>query len=217
MKRCLLFSIIFCALAHFPAGAQTRVPQYLKTGKLYTPPPPVHNASPYYKNTTFTRGTVFYDGVKYENQSLAYDVSSDKLVLEDVQYIEVVQPLVGYFTIRQDTLIYKPDATGGIPKGYYEQIHRSAHTSGLARHTKYLKEAMRGTVLERSYEPTVRYYVLLPGLDNYKDIRSEKVLLNMNKDFKKEAKAWLRSRSLRYKSQPKETIRAFLEFYETRI
>lgn len=158
-----------------------------------------------------------YDGVRYENKSLAYDITSDKLVLEDGAYIQVVKNFVNYFVIKEDTLIYKPTAAGGIPSGYYEKIFSSEKISGIARHTKYLKEVMRGTILERAYEPTTRYYVLLPNLSHFRDIRNEKELLNINKDFKKEARAHLRTLALKYRSHPKETLRAYLEFYETRI
>ncbi|MDT4874110.1 hypothetical protein FQZ97_1093920 [compost metagenome] len=76
---------------------------------------------------------------------------------------------------------------------------------------------MRGTVMERNYQETIRYYVLMAGSENYKDLRSEKDLLDLNKDLKKEAKALVRSRSLKFKKQPKETIQTVLQFYETHI
>lgn len=194
---------------------QGTVPQYVKSGKIYSPPPRVSNSSPYYKNMVFTRGTIVYDKVKYENQMLSYDVSSDQLVLEDVNYIRVVKNLVDYFTVNGDTVIY--NTAGGLPPGYYEQIYTSSRTPALARHSKYLKEVMRGTVMERAYEETIRYYVRIPGSENYKDLRNEKDLLNINKELKKEAKTLLRHRSLQFKTRPKEAIQAVLQFYETQI
>lgn len=199
------------------ATAQNTLPQYVKSGKIYSPPPRVSNSSPYFKNMVFTQGSIVYDRVKYENQSLIYDVASDKLVVEDVNYINVVKNLVDYFAVNGDTVIYKADNAGGIPEGYYERIYHSDSTSGVARHSKYLKEVMRGTAMERAYQETIRYYVLWPGVENYIDLRNEKDLLNLNKGLKKEARALLRSRSLKFKTQPKETIQAVLQFYETRI
>ncbi|MCD8539380.1 MAG: hypothetical protein LRY55_06155 [Leadbetterella sp.] len=166
---------------------------------------------------TFTPGTIAYDRVKYENLVLAYDVSSDKLVLEHVNYLEVVKNLVDYFTVNGDTIIYKSTAAGGIPAGYYEKIYGSDSSFSVAKHSKYLKEVMRGTVMERGYEETVRYYVYMPGMESYLDVKKESDLLNLSKDLKKEAKALLRSRSLKFKRQPKETIQTVLHFYETRL
>ncbi len=202
---------------HPPAAAQDTSPQYVKSGKLYSPPPRISNSSPYFKNMAFTRGTIVYDKVKYENQMLAYDVSSDRLVLEDVNYIQVIKNLVDYFTINGDTLFYKADHTGGIPAGYYERLYSSHKTSAVAKHSKYLKEVMRGTVMERNYQETIRYYVAVPGSESYRDLRSEKDLLNIHKNLKKEAKALLRSRSLKFKTRPKDTIQTVLQFYEAHI
>lgn len=217
MKYYILYFILFCCLIYLPVTAQNTSPQYVKSGKFYSPPPRISNSSPYFKNTAFTRGTIVYDKVKYENQMLAYDVSSDKLVLEDVNYIEVVKKLVDYFTINGDTLFYKGDHAGGIPAGYYERIYGSDKIPAVAKHSKYLKEVMRGTLMERNYQETIRYYVAVPGSENYRDIRSEKDLLNINRDFKKEAKALLRSRSLKFKTRPKDTIQTVLQFYEVHI
>lgn len=217
MKFFVLFCVLLGTLMHQQVAAQNTSPQYVKSGKIYRPPTRVSNSSPYFKNMTFAWGTIVYDKVKYENLTLAYDVSSDKLVLEDVTYIHVVKNLVDYFTVNGDTIVYKPTPSGDIPGGYYEKIYSSNKASGLAKHSKYLKEVMRGTMMERAYEETIRYYVLAPGLDNYKDLRREKDLLNLHKDLKKEAKALLRSRSLQFKKQPKETVQTILQFYETRI
>ncbi len=217
MKFFVLFCILLGILVHQEVTAQNTSPQYVKSGKIYHAPPRVSNASPYFKNMSFTRGTIVYDRVKYENLMLVYDVSSDKLVLEDVNYIHVVKNLVDYFTVNGDTIIYKSNSAGGVPAGYYEKIYSSDRASCVARHSKYLKEIMRGTTMERTYQETIRYYVLVPGLQNYKDLKSEKDLLNVNRDLKKDAKALLRSRSLSFKKRPKETIQTVLQFYETRI
>lgn len=217
MKRCIPYFVSFCILLHLQVTAQTTAPEYVKSGKIYSPPSWVSNSSPYYKGLAFTRGTIVYDGVRYEDQTLAYDISSDKLVLEDVNYIQVIKILVDYFTVNGDTVIYKGNSNGGIPAGYYERIYLSDSTSAVAKHSKYLKEVMRGTVMERNYQETIRYYVLMTGSENYKDLRSEKDLLDLNKDLKKEAKALVRSRSLKFKKQPKETIQTVLQFYETHI
>lgn len=217
MKFFVLFCVLLGTLIHQQVTAQNTSPQYVRSGKIYHPPPRVSNSSPYYKNMTYMQGTIVYDKVKYENQTLIYDVASDKLVLEDVNYIHVVRNLVDYFTVNGDTIVCKPDPSGGIPAGYYEKIYHSDKASGLARHSKYLKEVMRGTMMERTYQESIRYYVLVPGLQNYKDLKSEKDLLNVNRDLKKEAKVLLRSRSLSFKKQPKETIQTVLQFYETRI
>lgn len=217
MKLFTLYLVLLCTFTQAQVVAQNTLPQYVKTGKIYQPPPKIINSSPYFKNTGFTKGTIVYDKVKYENQTLIYDVTSDKLVVEDANYINVVKNLVDYFSVNGDTIIYKADNAGGIPEGYYERVYSSDSTSGVARHSKYLKEVMRGTLMERVYQETVRYYVLWPGSENYKDLRNEKDLLNLNKNLKKEAKTLLRSQSLKFKTRPKETIQTVLQFYETRI
>lgn len=217
MKLFILYFVLLCTFMQAQVVAQNTLPQYVKTGKIYHSPPRVINSSPYFKNTGFTKGTIVYDKVKYENQTLLYDVTSDKLVVEDVNYIHVVKSLVAYFSVNGDTIIYKAGNDRGIPEGYYEKVYNSESSSGLARHSKYLKEVMRGTMMERMYQENVRYYVLWTGFENYKELRNEKDLLHLHKNLKKEAKALLRSRSLKFKTRPKETIQTVLQFYENHI
>ena len=207
--------ILFYSLTFIKVAAQDTTPRYVRSGKLYSAPPTIGNSSPFYRDIPFSRGTIAYDGFKYANQNLVYDITSDKLVLERGNYIEVVRQLVDYFTIHGDTLIYRASPDGGLATGYYEQIYRSGSAAALARHTKYLKEVMRAMVLERWYEYTIREYVRMGGQERYVNIRRDKDLIDLRKDLRKETRALLRAHSLQFKNQPNETIRAVLGFYET--
>src|SRR5690348_16627231 len=64
------------------ASSAIRSQSHLYNGSQYIDYTPIGEEHPYFLTNDWTNGTVIYDGEKYENVPLLYDISADKLVVE---------------------------------------------------------------------------------------------------------------------------------------
>jgi len=170
--------------------------------------------SPFFNNTDFTEGSVFYDGALYEHVALLYDVVQDALIIKDFTKnyeMKLVKEKVRYFKILNGRFVNLSASNGdeNLPEeGYYkllvdgkvlalEKVEKKIETSSKA------EEPTRFTTYERFYVKKGDDYYKIDNISN---------LLKAFKDKKTELRKFIRSNGLGKKDM-EQLIQKTADYY----
>ncbi len=162
-------------------------------------------------------GTVIYDGMKFENVNLQYDLVRDDLVIQhfDVFFKLVLIPdKVHSFTVNghnfkrviRDSLNPIPQGTG-----YYDFLHEG-NIELIAKRTKTIEETVTDRIIRRVTEKNF-YYILKDGV--YHSVRSQKALLGILKDRSREIRTELRKQKIKFRKRREQAIITAVKLYDS--
>jgi hypothetical protein len=159
---------------------------------------------------------VIYDGEKYENVPLLYDISADKLVVEHFAgaFIELITANVYQFEIQGHTFrqFSKADDTRGIiSEGFYEVLY-DGKTKVLAKRTKTLEEWIASMQLKRAFTEKSQYYISRNGA--FYLVSSKRSVLQIFGDKRQEMKKFIRDSKVDFLHDREYSFARTAEFYD---
>jgi len=166
-------------------------------------------------------GSIFMDGVKYDNLNLIYDIYLDELITVPVEYsaqsvfININKSLVDSFQIYVDDKNYNFKnikinnyKSTGITDGFYETIY-SGNFSLIQKHIKTSSQQNSLTI----YKKSEIKYLFING--KYHDISTRKKLFSLFKDnIKKLRKKYKQTHTL-YKDLQTSQLVELVKYAET--
>lgn len=172
--------------------------EYSRYGHGYT-------GTPFFNNSDFTVGSVYYDGVLYPQIGLLYDVVQDELVIKDYTKnyeLKLVKMKVGYFDLfehRFVNLAAQPNNENIPEEGYFE-ILLEGKVTVLQKVQKKIEAS------SKAEEPTkftsyTRLY--LKKANEYFKIDNVGALVKAFKDKKNEVRKYIRTTGLSKKNMEK--------------
>jgi hypothetical protein len=176
--------------------------------------------TPYFLTNSWSRGTVNYEGKKYENVSLLYDVTLDELVylyFDKVSRIRLIKEKVSEFSLMDHSFIHL--ATGSLhgaslAPGFYDRLYYGK-VSLLARRTKHIETTFRHSGAERKVYNKNQYF--LQKGDEYLSIRNKRSFLSSLSDKRKELQQYMRQNKLNFRKETEKTITKTLAYYNELI
>jgi len=173
---------------------------------------PLKEEHPYLYSDDWMAGSVVYDGIRYENLSLQYDIRYDEVILEYFNGISIrlVKVKVQSFTLEQHTFVHLSDPQVG--DGYYELLYDGT-TKVYAKHLKLFQETAADHKIERWFVEKTRYYVWSQG--TYHTITSKKTLLGVFGDKKKELNQFASRNKLSFGKNKASFITRVAEQYDS--
>jgi len=172
-------------------------------------------------NANWNNGNIVYDGFRYKNVPMLYDIYADQLIIEayhSALRIQLIKDRVQNFDLLGHHVVYiQQDASNTTsPKtGFYDElyggkIHVLAQRSKSIQHTN----GFNGSI-DSYFSPTVDYYLYKNG--NYYPVNSQGSFLKVLKDKKSAVQEYLRSNGLKFKKQKKEEAMAKAAAYYDQI
>lgn len=175
--------------------------------------------SPYFQSTSFTKGSIVYDDILYENVPLLYDMVLNRVVISDPANnfrITLAGEKISQFTIlgHRFTRITEDTITGRpvIRTGFYDVLYKG-NISILEKTEKSIQENP-GT-LENYIQEKNTFY--LERKNMYYTINSESAILDVLKDRKKELKQFISANKLKFGSDNKAQSLASIAAYYDKI
>jgi hypothetical protein len=183
--------------------------------------------NPYFLTDEVQKGAVFYDDTYYPDVLFQYDLTQDNLVV--IQYtdtrenvaaefrsvlrMDLIKSKLGWFTMPGHEFVrLNPDSSSlNMPQGFYERMY-NGRTKLFVKRTKLYTEQIKGNELERRYDPTTVYYIQKEG--KYYNVRSQKSLLSVMKDKKKELSTFIRSNKKRFKKNKEQLFFETTRYYD---
>ncbi len=177
----------------------------------------IYQGTPYAYSENFAKGTVVYNGVRYNGVELNLNAHKDELHLRIPSsgiVLELDRTLVGEFSIgrRNFVTLLGEDVPQGLVAGYYEVLYNGKDVL-LKKNVRMLYERLQtsGKGVFRHFDPVNRFYVVRDG---------SAMQISRNKDFakiykveKKSIKTFIKKNKLRFVDM-EEKDPAFVEIMQ---
>ncbi len=172
-------------------------------------------------NANWNNGTVVYDGFRYKNAPLLYDIYTDQVITEayhSALRIQLIKDRVQSFDLLGHHIVYiRQDASNptSLKTGFYDELY-GGKIQVLAQRSKSIQHTngFNGAI-DSYFSPTVDYYVCKNG--TYYPVSSQGSFLKVLKDKKGAVQQYLRSNNLKFKKEQKEQAMAKAAAYYDQI
>jgi hypothetical protein len=184
--------------------------------------------NPYFMADVVQTGSVFYDGILYNEVPMLYDLEQDNIVIvrynkenSEQQYrnmmrIDLIRNRVGWFALPGHEFVrLEADSNSrNMNDGFYDRVY-DGKIKVFIKHIKKYVEEIKGRELERRHDTYTYYYVQKSGI--YYSIKKKKSFLQLFKDKKKELTAFTRKNKLRFKKNEETFITEVSRYYDQLI
>ena len=205
------------AVSLFNTSLGNQAPIY--TGPEYYLYDPHIKGNAYFMDVNgFTKGSVYYDGILYNNVSMLYDINLDQvavllpshiskftLLKERVKSFDFLN--THFININVDTLTNTP-----LSSGYYSQLY-DGKCEVLGKYSKSI-QTTTSTIggLENYFNQTKDYYIKKNNV--YHSFGGQGGLLDILKDKKKELKKYIKANQIKYRDNPEEAMVKITAWYD---
>jgi len=167
--------------------------------------------------TTWLPGQVNYDGITYKNIPMMYDIYRDVAVVllynKFSKYILISERVRDFTLLDHHFVRVEVDslANPGISTGFYDQLY-SGKIQVLAKRIKTIQTSTVQITLETYFSEKHSYY-LRKG-NTYYSIGSQRSILNVLKDKKKQLQQYIRDNNIQFRDDPEENMAKIAAYYD---
>jgi len=172
---------------------------------------------PFFDNAGFAKGNLVYNGVRYNNVELLYDVVRDEAIIHTTGYVSKMQLLkerVSAFSIGSRNFVrHVQDSISGSPKtGFYHVLYEG----GIVLYQKKIKtmqEKISTNQLEWYILETTDYY--LKKENKWYTVNRKGAILSALKDKKKELQQLIKQQHLDIRNNKEEALKQIVAYYNS--
>jgi len=222
----ILLLIICCCIYPEPIRSASAYPsviqnnpsdkQLLLNGRIWRNQHSKAVGDQFFLSNMFLKGSVFFNGRRFDNLDLLYDIYSDELLLRSVSYPviimnkEMVDSFILVFDNRNYPVINAGNDSPGVLRGYVNIIYEGPSTL----YVKYKKNIQPLAVDGRYDLFHSDHSVYLKKGEEIVAV-GKKELLNLLEDKRKEIRLYLKSNSLKLRQKDPETYIPVLRYYDS--
>ena len=179
--------------------------------------PNVDGSANFQDLNAFSTGSVVYQGFRFDNLPLMYDIFQDKLIsmLGTFSKYSLISDKVTEFYLNNHHFKYLNvvDSTKSVIKsGFYDLIH-DGKSKIYVKRIKHMQYSLENKVVRYYFVPKTTYY--LERAQNYSVINGEKSFFNYFKDKKPELKKLLKEKKIKFRKQPEDAMILLASYYES--
>ena len=174
------------------------------------------SGTPFYQASTFSPGSVVYNGIRYDSLELLYEDLREYLVVKNKDFLlQLISERISEFTISGHTFIRViADSSNKhlFKTGFYEILYSGP--SGVMKKTSKRMVEMAGFSegLRRTIDETESYYVKSGA--TWVQINSMEDLQNCFQKHKKEVQHFVKKNKLKFKKDPENTVYQVAGYYD---
>jgi hypothetical protein len=183
---------------------------HLYNGSAYTEYISQGEEHPYFIDE-WIDGSVVYDGDLYTNVPILYDLSLDRVVIDNqfsIKKVMLVNDKVSEFTIQGHHFVHLTDTE--LPPAHYELAY-DGKIKVYARHRKTLQSRVVDYSIINQFEEKKLYYIYKDG--KFITVRGKRSMLNVLDDKKKELKKFIRDNQLSFTDRLRDMSR-LAQYYD---
>ena len=172
----------------------------------------------FYRTDDETEGTILYDGARYTQVPLLYDLVLDQVIIEypeSAYRISLITEKIKEFSFLGHNFIrLEPDTVSGslLVPGFYDLLV-TGNTSLLVRRTKNIQERAGHNGMEGEFHTKDKYYIQQHS--RYYQVHSKKSVLQLFPDQKKELQKYARSNKLNFRKKREAAIMKLIQYYNS--
>lgn len=195
----------------------TRDAQNLYNGRLYYIYDAREEEHQFYEDRNFQKGTVFYDGQRYDSIPLMYDLVKDELVIKHINGFEAMllqTPKVGFFTTHNHIFLKQEsgkDISPDMRTGFYDLVY-NGKSKTLVRRIKQRQEKIVEKKVIALFPAKNFYYVYANG--KYNPVHTRKAVLALFPSHKTDLKRSLREQKIKFRKNREMAIITMVARYD---
>lgn len=172
---------------------------------------------PYFDTTQMLPGSVFYDGMLYNNVPMLYDIIRDELIIQHynkVFYLQLIKSKIDSFNLMSHAFVHMGrDSTGknNLKEGFYDLLY-NGKIKLYVRRFKTIQETIPDFTVERRVYAHTRYFIYKN--DTYNEVYSQGSVLHLFDDKKTQLKQALRKQHIKFKKQREYAIETMVQQYD---
>jgi len=190
----------------------------LYNGREYIPyTATLANGHPYFQSTDFVKGSVFYDGVLYEDIPILFDIIKNAVVIQDAYQkfrMQLIDEKISWFTINNTSFVHIQDVPPGknsIEPGFYRILYKG-NISLLKKESKIIRERLEAKLIKNVIEMP-SFYIKKNNKYYITDSRGD--VLDVLKDKKTEIRQFIRQKNLKISDEPEKALSGIVAYYNT--
>jgi hypothetical protein len=184
---------------------------HLYNGSAYTEYISQGTENPYFIDE-YLEGSVMYDEEFHDNVPLLYDISLDRIVIDNafsIKKVMLVNEKVAAFTIKDHRFVHLVKAA--VPEGHYEIMY-DGKSKVYVRHRKTLQSKRVDYSVINVFEEKKVYYIYKDG--RFYSVKSKGSVLKVLETKKKELKKFIRDSKLVFGENRAKDIGRVVERYD---
>ena len=184
---------------------------HLYNGSAYSEYVSQREEHPYFIDE-WIEGSVIYDEEYHDNVPLLYDISADRVIVDNpfsIKKVMLVNEKVTEFTIQGHHFVQLKNTP--LPVGHYELTYDGV-TKVYVRHRKTLQSRPVDYSIINEFEEKKLYYIYKGG--TYFSVRGKGSVLKLLEDKKKELKKFIRDNKLQFGSDKARDISRLVQYYD---
>ena len=194
----------------------TALSQNLYNGRVYYLYDPRSEEHQFYVDRKWEKGSVYYDGQRFDSIPMMYDIVRDELVIRSLvgDYMLLQSDRVKYFDLMDhhfDRMITGKDISSGMRTGFYDLIYEGK-TRTIVRRKKERQEKILEKKIIALFPQKDLYYIFQGGM--YHQVRSKKSVLALFPEKSRELKKALRDQHIKYRKNREAAIATMVARYD---
>ena len=184
---------------------------HLYNGSAYTEYISQNDENPYFIDE-WIEGSVEYDEEFHDNVPLLYDISLDRIVVDNpysIKKVMLVFEKVAAFTIQDHHFVMLKNTP--LQVGYYELAY-DGPSKVYVRHRKTLQSKAVDYSVVNLFEERKLYYIYKNG--TFYSVRGKRSVLKLLEDKKKELKKFIRDNKLQFGNDKARDISRLVQYYD---
>lgn len=171
---------------------------------------------PYFLSPEWREGSVTYEGLRYDNVNLMYDLVTGKVLTHQfstLTKIELILDKIQGFSIGDHAFTYisEEDSPGkALRSGFYDQLERG-HASLYVQRKKEVLENLSSGKVVREYIDRSLYYIIKDG--NVFVIKTRSNLFKALSSKKTEIKSMLSKEKIRFRTNKEKALILSVKLY----
>lgn len=172
----------------------------------------------FFESEAISYGSVFYDGILYENVPMRFDIIKDQLVVryvDQVSGISLHNEKIDFFTLHNHHFIHiKEDNLNppSLPAGFYDRVYNEG--------IEVLVNRSKGTLKEVSVEGN--FITILKQKNNfflkkggvYYQVENSGSVLKVLGSKQKEIQEFLKKSNIKFRKDPENAIVQMVKYYD---
>ena len=191
--------------------------QLLLNGRIWRNPYSKAIGNQFFLSDSFLKGSVFFNGRRFDNLDLLYDIKSDELLLKTeshpviIMNKEMVDSFILVFNNRDYHIINFGNESSGVLRGYVNIIYDGPSTLYVKYRKNFQPLAVDGRY-DLFYFENSAY---LKKGNEIMPVAGKKKLLTLLEYKKKDIRHYIRSNSVKLRQKDPETYIPLLQYYDS--
>jgi len=167
----------------------------------------------------FPNGTIVYDGYRFENVPLIYDLYADVVVTRQndssFPYCLLNEKVTALFLDNHYFIRLTVDSTirnSPIKTGFYD-LMKDGKIKFLVKRSKSIQDKPGISVVQKYFSSETSYFIQKGSI--YYKISGESSFMNLFKEHKSDFRKQLKSQQIRFKKNPEQAIMLLIDYYST--